>query len=120
MIRIEDMRSRIVLEPPPQPEAPPAPGALPPGVLSSEDYAALQDLAVCPHWQRLSARGVCVDQWWVGPPASWVTAALATGIIMGAVGFLVVQASKVTKLRPLAHGAKRVLKLPDWAVKAAK
>lgn len=83
-------------------------------VLSAQDQERAKALYLCPHWQRLTARGTCVDNWWVGPPLSWVSAALITTIGMGLIGWALVAASKVKALQPAVSRVRRVVKAPTW------
>lgn len=43
----------------------------------------------CPHWQRVSASGQCIDKWWAGPPWSWMGAALGWTVAGVAAGYVI-------------------------------
>lgn len=48
----------------------------------------------CPHWQRATSGGECVDRWWAGPPISWLGSGLGYavgGAIAGVVTYLLVR-----------------------------
>ncbi len=44
--------------------------------------------SVCPHWQRLTSRGECVDKWWAGPPIEWLGNSIAFAVGGALVGYL--------------------------------
>jgi hypothetical protein len=106
-----------VLPQPGLPGSDPAPAPVPSlamPLMTVEDYARLQGAVLCPHWQRLNLRGNCVDQWWVGPPISWVSAAIVTTAGMALIGWALVVASKIKPLEKTVFRMRKVVKAPTW------
>jgi len=96
-------------------ETPPAPLPALTIPLFTADQKALADrLYLCPHWQRLTLRGTCVDDWWVGPPLSWFSAALITTAGMALIGWALVVAGKIRQLQPAVSKVRKVVKAPTW------
>ena len=91
-----------------------APPTLEVPIFSPEAWEQAKKLNLCPHWQRLTFRGACVDDWWVGAPVSWFSAAIATTVAMAALGWVIVLASKVRPLQGMATRARKVVKVPSW------
>lgn len=83
-------------------------------VLSQEAFEQASALNLCPHWQRLNHKGLCVDRWWVGPPMSWVSAAVVTTVGMGLLGWILVAAGKIKTLQPAVRKVRKVVRVPRW------
>lgn len=96
------------------PAAPSTPDPLSLPVLSPEAFQQVEQMALCPHWQRITRRGTCVDRWWVGPPMSWVSAAVVTTVGMGLLGWILVAAGKVKRLQPHIQRVRKMTRIPTW------
>lgn len=42
----------------------------------------------CPHWQRVTTDGRCIERWWAGPPVTWLVGGVAAAVGVAAFGLI--------------------------------
>ena len=42
----------------------------------------------CPHWQRATNDGRCIERWWAGPPVTWLVGGVAAAVGVAVFGIV--------------------------------